>query len=127
MHIKTCNFLYSNHRNRIFFGQKLKSFLQSPGETLYMPNVVLHTVWNVSPSLAIGDNPLYETSFDEWMGSGRSNNSTNSSDCDRERIILKAKGESKSRIMDINEQVDEAIIKHRIVNFTRPDIDLYLL
>ena len=29
--------------------------------------------------------------------------------------------------MDINEQVDEAIIKHRIVNFTRPDIDLYLL
>ena len=124
VHIKTCNFLYSNHRNRIFFGQKLKSFLQIPGETLYMPNVVLHTVWNVLPSLAIGDNPLYETSFDEWMGSGVSNNSSDSG-FDRERIILKAKGESKSRIMDINEQIEEAIVKHKIVNFTRPDIEVY--
>ena len=88
-----------------------------------MPNVVLHTVWNVSPSLAIGDNPLYETSFDEWMGSGGSNNSSNSG-FDPERIILKAKGESKSRIMDIIEQVDEAIVKNRILNFTRPDIGL---
>ena len=89
-----------------------------------MPNVVLHTVWNVSPSLAIGDNPLYETSFDEWMGSGGSNKGSNSG-FDRERIILKAKGESKSRLMDIIEQVDEAILKHRIVNFTRPDIEVY--
>ena len=84
-----------------------------------MPNVVLHTVWNVSPSLAIGDNPLYETSFDEWMGSEVSN-----SDFIRDRIILKAK-QSKSRIMDIIEQVDDAIVKNRIVNFTRPDIAVY--
>ena len=84
-----------------------------------MPNVVLHAVWNVSPSLAIGDNPLYETSFDEWMGSEVSD-----FDFIRDRIILKAKGESKSRIMDIIEQVDEAIVKNRILNFTRPDIGL---
>ena len=84
-----------------------------------MPNVVLHTVWNVLPSLAIGDNPLYETSFDEWMGSEVSN-----SDFIRDRIILKAK-QSKSRIMDIIEQVDDAIVKNRIVNFTRPDIAVY--
>ena len=84
-----------------------------------MPNVVLHTVWNVSPSLAIGDNPLYETSFDEWMGSEVSN-----SDFIRDRIILKAR-QSKSRIMDIIEQVDDAIVKNRIVNFTRPNIAVY--
>ena len=84
-----------------------------------MPNVVLHAVWNVSPSLAIGDNPLYETSFDEWMGSEVSN-----SDFIRDRIILKAR-QSKSRIMDIIEQVDDAIVKNRIVNFTRPDIAVY--
>ena len=89
-----------------------------------MPNVVLHTVWNVLPSLAIGDNPLYETSFDEWMGSGVSNNSSDSG-FDRDRIILKVEGESKSRIMDINEQIEEAIVKHKIVNFTRPDIEVY--
>ena len=89
-----------------------------------MPNVVLHTVWNVSPSLAIGDNPLYETSFDEWIGSGGANGSSNSG-FDQDRIILKAKGEAKSRIMDIIKQVDAAIVEHRIVNFTRPEIDAY--
>ena len=78
-----------------------------------MPNVALHTVWNVSPSLAIGDNPLYETSFDEWIGSG---------ELYRDRIILKARGQTKSRIMDIIKQVDEAIDKHKILNFTRPEI-----
>ena len=78
-----------------------------------MPNVVLHTVWNVSPSLAIGDNPLYETSFDEWIGSG---------EIYRDRIILKARGSKKSRMLDIIKQVDEAIDKHKIVNFTRPEI-----
>ena len=111
-------------RNRIFFGQKLKSYLQKPGETLYMPNVVLHTVWNVSPSLAIGDNPLYETSFDEWIGSGGANGNSTSG-FDQDRIILKAKGEVKSRVMDIIKQVDEAIVKQRIVNFTRPEIGAY--
>ena len=117
-------FQHSFRRDRLFFGQKLKCFLQKPGETVYMPNTALHTVWNVSPSLAIGDNPLYETSFDEWMGSGVSNKSSDSG-FDRDRIILKAKGESKSRIMDINEQIEEAIVKHKIVNFTRPDIEVY--
>ena len=78
-----------------------------------MPNVALHTVWNVSPSLAIGDNPLYETSFDEWIGSG---------ELYRDRIILKARGRTKSRMIDIIKQVDEAIDKHKILNFTRPEI-----
>ena len=78
-----------------------------------MPNVALHTVWNVSPSLAIGDNPLYETSFDEWIGSG---------EIYRDRIILKARGQTKSRMIDMIKQVDEAIDKHKILNFTRPEI-----
>ena len=78
-----------------------------------MPNVALHTVWNVSPSLTIGDNPLYETSFDEWIGSG---------ELYRDRIILKARGQTKSRMIDIIKQVDEAIDKHKILNFTRPEI-----
>ena len=116
--------LYFFHRDRIFFGQKLKSFLQKAGETLYMPNVALHTVWNVSPSLAIGDNPLYETSFDEWIGSGGANSSSTSEFC-QERIILKAKGQAKSRITDIIKQVDEAINEFGIINYTRPEIGAY--
>ena len=91
-----------------------------------MPNVVLHTVWNVLPSLAIGDNPLYETSFDEWIGSGGANSSSTSEFC-QERIILKAKGKAKSRIMDIIKQVDEAINEFGIINYTRPEISAYWL
>ena len=79
-----------------------------------MPNTALHTVWNISPSLAIGDNPLYETSFAEWIGSGK--------ELYQDRIILKARGQTKSRMIDIIKQVDEAIDKHEILNFTRPEI-----
>ena len=81
-----------------------------------MPNTALHTAWNVSPSLSVGDWGLYENSFDEWIGSGGEY---------QDRIILKARGQAKSRMMDIIYQVDEAISKHRIVNFTRPVIGGY--
>ena len=112
------------YRNRTFYGQKLKSFLQTAGETVYMPNIVLHSVWNVSPtSIAIGDNPLYRTSFDEWTGSGGDDSS--SSSWIRSRILNLVKGKTKSRLNDILEQVDEAIIKHKIVNYTRPVISAY--
>ena len=105
-------------RQRIFFGQKLKSFLQKSGETLYMPHMVLHSVWNVSPSVAVGDNPLYETSFDEWIGSDVGAESY----FIRDRIILKTRGYAKSKIDDLMEQVDEAISKNKIVNYSKPKI-----
>ena len=113
-----------NYRNRIFYGQKLKSYLQKTGETLYMPNVVLHAVWNTLPSVAVGDNPLYETSFDEWVGSGGVNGSS-TSDWIQSRILLKAKGNIKSWINDISEQVAEAIAEHKITDFQRPLIEAY--
>ena len=94
----------------------MKCFLQKPSETLYLPHATLHTAWNISPSLSVGDWRLYETSFDEWIGSGG---------VYQDRIILKARGQAKSRMMDIINQVDEAIDKHRIVNFTRPEIGVY--
>ena len=81
-----------------------------------MPNLVLHSVWNTLPSVAIGDNPLYETSFDEWIGSGGVNGSS-TSDWILSGILLKAKGYTKSWINDISEQVNEAIAKQKI---TRP-------
>ena len=113
-----------HYRDRILYGQKLNSFLQKPGETLYMPNGVFHTVWDFYPSVSVGDNPLYETSFDEWIGSGGANSSSTSEFC-QERIILKAKGQAKSRITDIIKQVDEAINEFGIINYTRPEIGAY--
>ena len=84
-----------------------------------MPNVVLHSVWNTLPSVAIGDNPLYETSFDEWIGSGGAKGG-DTSDWVLPRILLKSKGDTKSWIDDISEQVNEAITKHKINNYTKP-------
>ena len=78
-----------------------------------MPNMIFHTVWNISPTVVLGDGLLYETSFDEWIGSG---------ELYRDRIILKARGQTKSRMIDIIKQVDEAIDEHKILNFTRPEI-----
>ena len=89
-----------------------------------MPNVVLHSVWNILPSVAIGDNPLYETSFDEWIGSGGVNGSA-TSDWVLSRILLKAKGGTKSWINAISEQVNEAIVKHKITNYKKPLIGTY--
>ena len=79
-----------------------------------MPNVALHTVWNVSPSLAIGDNPLYETSFDEWIGSGELDKYRKSPV--KSRILQYAKGSTKSWLNDIVDQIDETISKHKITD-----------
>ena len=102
----------------------MKSFLQKPGETLYMPNMVLHSVWNVSPTVAVGDNPLYESSFDEWAGSGGAPGS-DTTEWVRSRILALSKGKIKKRINDILEQVAEAIIKHDINDYSRPVISAY--
>ena len=55
-----------------------------------MPNIVLHTVWNLSRTVSLGENPLYNTSLDEWIGSGGDDES--SSDWIRSRIINLSKG-----------------------------------
>ena len=86
--------------------------------------MVLHSVWNVSPTVAIGDNPLYESSFDEWTGSGGAPGSE-TSDWVRYRILALSKGKTRKRINDILEQVAEAIIKHNISDYSRPVISAY--
>ena len=57
-------------RKITFYGQTLKSFLQKEGETLYMPNLIYHSVWNMSPTLSVGNNLLFQSSFVEQIGSG---------------------------------------------------------
>ena len=84
-----------------------------------MPNVVLHSVWNTLPSLAIGDNPLYKTSFDEWIGS------VGTTEWIQERILQKADEYTKSWLNDISKQVDEAITKNKILNYEKPLIEPY--
>ena len=108
-------------RDRIFYGQRLKSFLQKPGETLYMPNGVYHTVWDFYPSVSVGDNPLYETSFDEWIGS----NELKESHSVKTRILQHAKGRIKSWLNDIVDQIDGTVSRHKIADYKGPMIYHY--
>ena len=89
-----------------------------------MPNLMLHNVWNISPTVAIGDNPLYESSFNEWMGSGGASGGS-SSPWILPRILLKARSEIKPNLMDILNQVDEAIKEHGIIDYIKPAINYY--
>ena len=85
--------------------------------------MVLHSVWNISPSISVGENPLYKTSLDEWIGSG--GDDVSSSSWIKSRILSLIEGKTKSRLNDILEQIDEAIAKHKIVNYTRPVVSAY--
>ena len=82
-----------------------------------MPNVVLHSVWNTLSSVAVGDNPLYKTSFDEWIGS------MGATEWFQSRILQKADEYTKSWLNDISKQVNEAIAEHKCTSYERPLIE----
>ena len=39
--------------------------VQSPGETIYMPNYQAHAVYNLDETVAVGDNPFFTTAIEE--------------------------------------------------------------
>lgn len=39
--------------------------VQSPGETIYMPNYQAHAVYNLDETVAVGDNPFFNTAIEE--------------------------------------------------------------
>ena len=77
----------------------MKTFLQKAGETLYMPNLVFHSVWNMSPTLSVGNNPLHDSSFVEQLGSGEYH------------IAKKVRSISgKHHLNDVNSQIHDSIV-----------------
>ena len=100
----------------MFYGQTIKTYLQKPGETIYMPHVILHSVWNTTPSVAIGDNPLFESSFVELMGSG---GYSESSEEIRNVVESKTTGDVRKRLQDVKNQIHEAIIQNNILTYTK--------
>ena len=104
-------------RNRIFYGQKVKTFLQRRGETLYMPNLILHSVWNVASTISLGNNPLYQSSFVEHLGSGGSGNGEIT-----KTLMSKIKSLQTPITADISEQINAGIRSRNILNFSSPKI-----
>ena len=52
-------------RNRKFYGKLLTEAIQSPGETVYAPNHLPHSVYNLDETVAVGDNPFFSTAIEE--------------------------------------------------------------
>ena len=95
----------------------MKTFLQRSGETLYMPNLILHSVWNLSSTISLGNNPLYKSSFVEHLGSGGSG-----MDDISQNIRKKIKSINNSEMSGVVDQINAAIRSHQILKYFPPKI-----
>ena len=74
-----------------------------------MPNLVFHSVWNMSPTLSVGNNPLHDSSFVEQLGSGKYH------------IAKKVRSLSgKHHLNDVNCQIHDAIVEDEILHYKPP-------
>ena len=76
-----------------------------------MPNLVFHSVWNLSPTLSVGNNILYESSFIEQIGSGRYNGDENV------EISEKISAKGLPYVSDTIKQVNDAILQDNILSY----------
>ena len=52
-------------RSRRFYGKPVIEGVQHRSETLYMPHFINHAVYNLGETVAVTDNPFYNTAIEE--------------------------------------------------------------
>ena len=52
-------------RGRRFYGKPVIKGVQCRSETIYMPHYMNHAVYNLDQTVAVGDNPVYDTVNEE--------------------------------------------------------------
>ena len=52
-------------RGHKFYGKSIIEGVQHPSETIYMPHYTNHAVYNLDQTIAVGDNPFYNTAIEE--------------------------------------------------------------
>ena len=52
-------------RSRQFYGKPVIEGVQHRSETLYMPHFINHAVYNLGETVAVTDNPFYNTAIEE--------------------------------------------------------------
>ena len=89
----------------------MKTYLQKKGETIYMPNLAYHSVWDLSPTLSVGNNPLFESSYVEQFGSGR--------DHELEGLFIteKLKGYGLDYLENVQRQMNQEIMHNNILTY----------
>ena len=66
-------------RTRQFYGKPVIEGVQHRSETIYMPHFINHAVYNLDQTIAVTDNPFYNTAIEEsafqlFKGGNMSNN-----------------------------------------------------
>ena len=84
-----------------------------------MPNIVFHSVWNLSPTISVGNNLLYKSSFVEHLGSGRGNGEDQYLD-----VIEAIKRLKEQHLFDVIQQINEKISNDYILNHKAPMISI---
>ena len=79
-----------------------------------MPNLVFHSVWNISPTISVGNNPLYQSSFSEHLGSGGYGSDIN------KNLKKRIKSLHIATLSDISKQINDAIRSQNILEFSTP-------
>jgi hypothetical protein len=83
-----------------FYGQKIHSGLQVGGETLYMPHWIYHSVYNVANTMAVGDNFLLASSFEEMAVSIDEHRMN--------KVLRRLNDRDQERVKAVTEQVKKA-------------------
>ena len=73
-----------------------------------MPNLIFHSVWNLSPTISVGNNPLHDSSFGEQLGSGKYH------------IVKNVRSLGLQYLTDIDKQISESITDQHILNYRPP-------
>merc|ERR1740128_1504909 len=51
---------YPSSRIKKFYGKRVVQFVQQPGDVLYLPNGMPHTIFNVDDNVALTENYLFD-------------------------------------------------------------------
>ena len=94
----------------------MKTYLQRKGETIYMPNLAYHSVWDLSPTLSVGNNPLFESSYVEQFGSGRDH------ELEGSFITEKLKGYGLDHLENVQRQMNQEIMQNNILTYKPPKL-----
>ena len=94
----------------------MKTYLQKKGETIYMPNLAYHSVWDLTPTLSVGNNPLFESSYVEQFGSGRDH------ELEGSFITEKLKGYGLDHLENVQRQMNKEIKHNNILTYKPPKL-----
>ena len=77
----------------------------APGETIYMPSYIPHSVYNLDETVAVGDNPFFGTSIEESAFLLHNHKAVNFAKIDELHGIQVARGQLQITLYNKNKDI----------------------